>query len=126
MDYLKCPFLLPYIIKMKKEFSNLLEQAQTECNNYEFDNCLNTLQELQYKTDNYEILQDIIDEETATEMAKHELEEGGLARLYYFLWNVNFATETVYRIDWYWNLDEVKQDDLQCYIDEFKDYIEEN
>jgi hypothetical protein len=59
-------------------------------------------------------------------MAKHELEEGGLARLYYFLWNVNFATETVYRIDWYWNLDEVKQDDLQCYIDEFKDYIEEN
>lgn len=54
---------------------------------------------------NYEVIEDI---------AKQELERGGLVRLYYFMGNVNFDTQDIIRINAYGNCEEIHKDDLEC------------
>lgn len=68
-----------------------------------------------------EELQDYIDTSTAEELALQQLEEWWLARLYYFMWDVNWWTAEVVRIDWYGNCEEVSTDDLIDVIDDVID-----
>ena len=63
-----------------------------------------------------DIFDDIIDYEFAEELAKQELEYGGLIRLYYFLSDANLNND-IFRIDGYGNLTDINKDDL--------DYIKE-
>lgn len=127
MDYLKCPFLLLIIIKMtKKEILKKLEEAQNYCDKYDYDECLSTLFEISNEDDKYyEVLQDFIDQDTAEEFLKHELENWGLVRLYYAMWNVRPYWNEYVRINAYWNLEEITKDDLQFTINEIKDRIED-
>lgn len=57
------------------------------------------------------------------EIAKQELEQGGLSRLYYFMGNVNFATQNLIRINAYGNCEEIKHDDLQLLKETILDNI---
>lgn len=66
--------------------------------------------------------EDIIDYELAEEQAKHELEQGGLARLYYYLGNVNCNNE-LFKINGYGNLEDVTIDDLKYMKEEILDLI---
>lgn len=108
----------------KKQLLKKLEEAQNYCDKYYYDECLSTLFEISNEDDKYyEVLQDFIDEDTATEFLKHELEEGWLARLYYAMWDVKPYWNEYVRINAYWNLKEIKKDDLQYAIDEIKDRL---
>ena len=62
------------------------------------------------------LFDDIIDYDTAEDIAKCELENGGLIRLYYFLGDANLNND-IFRIDGYGNLTDINKDDL--------DYIKE-
>ncbi len=70
------------------------------------------------------LFEDIVDEEIVEEMAKHELEEGGLARLYYFMGDVNPNCESIFRIDGYGNLASIDKDDLSYIKDEILEEID--
>lgn len=70
------------------------------------------------------LFEDIVDEETAEKMAKHELEEGGLARLYCFLGDVNPNSESIFRIDGSGNLASVYKDDLEYMKEQILDEID--
>lgn len=67
------------------------------------------------------LFEDIIDYYTAEEIAKSELEKGGLIRLYYFLGDANL-NNSLFRIDGYGNLEDIFKDDL----DNLKEEILEN
>ena len=54
---------------------------------------------------------EIIDYELAEEIAKREIEQGGLIRLYYFLGDANLNNE-LFRIDGYGNLEDLEKSDL--------------
>lgn len=69
------------------------------------------------------IFEDIIDYDTAEEIAKQELENGGLVRLYYFLGNANLNNE-LFKINGYENLEDVTNDDLEYIKNEILDNIE--
>lgn len=72
-----------------------------------------------------DLFSDFVTEEEAEEMAKHELENGWLARLYCFLWDCNFCAESFFKINGYWNLEEVHYKEIELLIDELEDRIEE-
>lgn len=57
------------------------------------------------------LFEDFVDYELAEERAKHELEEGGLIRLYYFLGDANLNNE-MFWIDGYGNLRDITKEDL--------------
>lgn len=62
----------------------------------------------------------IIDYDTAEEMARNELEKGGLLRLRFFLNDVSL-TDDYFRLDGYGNLAEIKQDDVVFWLGEIID-----
>ena len=60
----------------------------------------------------------IIDSDYAEEIAKIELEKGGLLRLRFFLGDTQ-ATSDYYRIDAaYGNLHDIDREDIECWLDE--------
>lgn len=66
--------------------------------------------------------EDIIDYELAEEQAKHELEQGGLARLYYYLGDANF-NNNLFKVDGYGNLQDLEKTDLEYMKEEILDLI---
>lgn len=66
--------------------------------------------------------EDIIDYELAEDQAKYELENGGLARLYYFMGNANMNNE-LFKINGYGNLEDIDIDDLNNMKEEILDLI---
>jgi hypothetical protein len=68
------------------------------------------------------LFEDIIDYDTAEEIAKHEIDKGGLLRLYYFLGDANL-NNALFRIDGYGNLTDVSKEDLECLKDEILNLI---
>lgn len=64
-----------------------------------------------------DLLVDYITYEYAEEMAKQQLEDGWLARLYYFMGDVNWNTANLIHLDWYWNCEEATSEDLIDIID---------
>lgn len=74
------------------------------------------------------LLSDYITYDEAEELAKNELNNGGLVRLYYFLGNANFNRD-LFKIDGYGNLQDVYRPDLEDLkaelIDEIDNEIED-
>lgn len=69
-----------------------------------------------------ELFNDFLDYKTAEEMAKNELEKGGLIRLYYFMGDCNFNNE-MFRVNGYGNLEDISIDDLKYLKDEILENI---
>lgn len=67
--------------------------------------------------------EDIIDYDFAEEQAKHELENGGLLRLYYYLGDANLNSD-LFKINGYGNLESVYIEDLQNIKEEILDTID--
>ena len=98
---------------------------------YDYDetytNLLNATIDYQNETQDWcfeELFNDIIDYELAEEYAKHELEQGGLIRLYYFLGDANLNNE-LFRIDGYGNLTDIDKDDLEYIKEQILEIIED-
>lgn len=60
-----------------------------------------------------DLFMDYISCDIAKEMAKQELESGGLVRLWYFMGDVNFNTAEMLKVNAYGNLEELDKDDLE-------------
>ena len=71
--------------------------------------------------DGEDMLYDFIRVEDAEEMAKDQLETGWLARLYYFMGDVNWNCVDLVRLDGYGNCEEATSDDLIDIIDDVVD-----
>lgn len=80
---------------------------------------MNDTQDWDFET----IGEDIIDYDSAEEQTKYELENGGLARLYYFLGNVNL-NNNLFRVNGYGNLEDIDISDLQYMKEEILDMID--
>lgn len=67
----------------------------------------------------------IIDYDRAEEMAKDELENGGLVRIYYFLGDCNPDAEDLFYLNAYGNLSRVDKETLEDFKQDIIDAIEE-
>lgn len=90
-----------------------------------YEQLYNTIIDYQNETQEFDfeyLFEDIVYYELAEEIAKRELEEGGLLRLYYFLGSANLNND-IFKIDGYGNLDDLELDDLQYIKEEILDII---
>ena len=110
--------------KLKEEISNIeitYDYEQTYCN------LKNATIDYQNETQNWDfeyLFEDFIDYEIAEEIAKSELEKGGLIRLYYFLGDANLNND-IFKIDGYGNLSDIDKSDLEYLKEEILNIIEE-
>ena len=81
---------------------------------------MNDTQDWDFET----ISEDIIDYDFAKEQAKHELENGGLLRLYCYLGDAHLNSD-LFKINGYGNLESVYIEDLQNMKEEILDTIDD-
>lgn len=107
-------------MKELKELKERIENIESSYNyNEYYTDLYNTTIDDMNDTQDFDfeyLFDDIIDYDTAEEIAKQELETGGLIRLYYFLGDANLNND-IFRIDGYGNLTDINKSDL--------DYIKE-
>lgn len=112
-----------------KELKELKERIESIKITYNYDETYtalhNTVIDYMNDTQNFDLdylFEDIIDYETAEEIAKNELQNGGLIRLKYYLGDTNLNAE-IFKLDGYGNLENVDIDNLSNLKDEILDNI---
>lgn len=111
-----------------REFKERIEKIES---NYDYDAyytaLYNTTVDYMNDTQDWDFegfFDDIIDYDTAEDIAKRELENGGLIRLYYFLGDANLNND-IFRINGYGNLTDINKDDLDYIKEQIIDEINE-
>ena len=103
-------------MKDLKELKEKIENIEVGYDYEEiYNNLYNTVIDYMNETQDFDfeyLFEDFVDYDTAEDIAKAELERGGLLRLYYFLGSANLNNE-LFRIDGYGNLTDVYKDDLE-------------
>lgn len=113
-----------------------LEDIQLDIKNHEYENAIYKIKKIGHYLDSLgetyalELCNQYIDEDYATELAKHELEQHGIGRLYTFLGDVNFNSESVYRLDSHGNLNSITKEDIEILYEDvvecLKEYVKTN
>ena len=103
-------------MKKLKELKEKIENIEVTYD-YEQVYCdlRNTVTDYENDTQNWlfeDLFQDFVDYEIAEQYARHELDNGGLIRLYYFLGDANL-NNNLFRIDAYGNLEDIDISDLE-------------
>ena len=114
-----------------KELKELKERVENIKVTYDYEesycNLKNTVIDYMNNTQDWDleaIGSDIIDYELAEEQAKYELEQGGLARLYYYLGDANL-NNNLFKVDGYGNLQDLEKTDLEYMKEELLAAINE-
>ena len=110
--------------KLKKEIEKIeitYDYAETYRDLY--NTCIDFMNDTQDWSLEY-LFEDFYDYEIVEEIAKHELETGGLIRLYYFMGDADLTAD-LYKIDGYGNLENVYKEDLENLKEEILKSLEE-
>lgn len=114
--------------ELLKEFKQKIENIDITYD-YEktYNNLYNAYIDYEDETNDYNfeyLFEDIINYDMAKELARDELDQGGLIRLSYFLGDTNLNRD-LFRIDGYGNLTDIEIEDLKNLKQEILDKIEE-
>ena len=115
--------------KMKelRELKERIENIKIDYNYEEsYTNLYNTVIDYMNDTQDFDLdylFEDFIDYETAEEIARNELQNGGLVRLSYYLGDTNLNDE-IFKLDGYGNLENITIDDLNNLKDEILENID--
>ena len=113
-----------------KELRELKERIESIKIDYDYEesytNLYNTVIDYMNDTQDFDLeylFEDFIDYETAEEIARNELNNGGLIRLQYYLGDTNLNDE-IFKLDGYGNLENIDIDDLNNLKDEILENID--
>lgn len=99
-----------------KDLKNKIENIEITYDYEEtYNNLYNTVIDYENETQDFRfdyIFEDIVSYEVAEDIAKHQLENDGLVRLYYLLGDANF-NNYLFRINGYGNFEDIDIDDLR-------------
>lgn len=91
-----------------------------------YTNLYNTVIDYENDTQDWDfeyLFEDYVSYDLAEDIAKNELENGGLVRLYYFLGDANLNND-MFRINGYGNLEDINKEDLEYLKDEILNIID--
>lgn len=91
-----------------------------------YNNLYNTVIDYENDTQDWDfdyLLEEYVSYDLAEDIAKNELENGGLVRLYYFLGDANLNND-LFRINGYGNLEDINKEDLEYLKDEILNIID--
>lgn len=115
---------------LKKSLISTLEEIKANLS-YDTDadlaeiwnTCIDYMNETQdWKIDS--VFDEYLSSDIAEDYLKRELEHWWIFRLYYAMWECRWNCD-YYRLNVYWNLEEIKKSDLECTIDEIIDRLED-
>ena len=113
-----------------KELRELKERIENIKIDYDYEesytNLYNRVIDYMNDTQDFDLeylFEDFIDYETAEEIARNELQNGGLVRLSYYLGDTNLNDE-IFKLDGYGNLENIDIDDLNNLKDEILENID--
>lgn len=107
--------------ELKKEIERIeIDYDYEEAYNNLYNSCINY--DDSYEFD--ELFYNFINYDEAEEIAKQEIDNGGLARIACFLQDVDLSQD-IFKLDGYENLQNVYKDDLELLKEEILDKIEE-
>lgn len=112
-------------MKRLKELKEKIEKAESWDYDEYYTTMLNATIDYQNNTQEWDfeyLFEDIVDYDIAEELAKRELEDSGLVRLYYFIGDAN-CNNDIFKINGYGNLEDINKDDLDYIRDEILDII---
>lgn len=113
-------------MKKLKELKERIENVEINYNYEEsYTNLYNTVIDYMNDTQDFNLeylFEDFIDYETEEEIAKNELNNGGLIRLGYHLGDANL-NDGIFKLDGYGNLENITIDDLNNLKDEIIENI---
>jgi hypothetical protein len=113
-------------MKKLKELKERIENVEINYNYEEsYTNLYNTVIDYMNDTQDFNLeylFEDFIDYETEEEIAKNELNNGGLIRLGYYLGDANL-NDGIFKLDGYGNLENITIDDLNNLKDEIIENI---
>ena len=113
-------------MKELKEVKERIENIKISYNYEEsYTNLYNTVIDYMNDTQDFDLeylFEDFIDYETAEEIARNELNNGGLIRLRCYLGDANLNDE-IFKLDGYGNLENITIDDLNNLKDEILENI---
>lgn len=116
--------------KKMKELRELKERIENIKIDYDYEesytNLYNTVINYMNDTQDFDLdylFEDFIDYETAEEIARNELNNGGLIRLKYYLGDTNLNYE-IFKLDGYGSLENIDIDDLNNLKDEILENID--
>lgn len=114
----------------KRELKEKIENIEITYDYEEsYNNLYNTCIDYMNETQDFELeylFEDYIDYDLAEEIAKRELENGGLERLRYYMGDTYFHYRDIFKIDAYGNLSNIDIDDLKNLKDEIIENLEED
>lgn len=91
-----------------------------------YNNLYNTVIDYENDTQDQDfeyLFEEYVSYDLAEDIAKNELETGGLVRLYYFLGDANLNND-MFRINGYGNLEDINKEDLEYLKDEILNIID--
>lgn len=109
------------LIKKIKEVEITYDYDETYCNLY--NTCIDYMNDTQDWDLEY-LFEDYYTYDIVEDIAKNELEKGGLIRLHYFLGDANLNND-LFKINGYGNLEDVYYDDLVDLKNEILERLEE-
>jgi uncharacterized membrane protein YvbJ len=112
-------------MKLKKLKDKIEEIEITYDYENTYNNLYNTVIDYMNEAQDWDfeyLFEDYVSYDLAEDIAKNELESGGLVRLYYFLGDANLNND-IFRINGYGNLEDIDKDDLECLKDEILNII---
>ena len=115
-------------MKRLEQLKNDIEKVEITYNYEEsYNNLYNEVIDYMHDTQDFDLdylFEDFVSYDTVEEMAKNELENNGLIRLYYFLGEANLNND-LFRINGYDNLEDITKEDLEFLKEQILDTINE-
>lgn len=110
-----------------EELKNKIEEIEITYDYEEtYNNLYNTVIDYMNDTQDWDfdyLFEEYVSYDLAEDIAKNELESGGLVRLYYFLGDANLNND-MFRINGYGNLEDINKEDLEYLKDEILNIID--
>ena len=103
--------------ELKKAIKTARKGLQNYSMSLEDAYCLLYNETMEYSYDLEWIFNDYVTKDVVEEILKSEIKKGWIERVYFFLWEVNPCSNNLFRINGYWNLEEVDSDDIENLID---------
>lgn len=126
MDHLQGLFYNLFFIQMKNTKKSLISTLEEIKANLSYDTdsdlseiynaCIDYMNETQDWSIE-EVFEEYLSSDIAEDYLKHELDNWWIFRLYYAMWECRGNCDR-YRLNVYWNLEEIEESDLENTIDE--------
>lgn len=109
----------------KQELLSKLEDAEIKLNGFELESAYHIVYDVAQELYREDLVEEFIDYDMAEEILRNEIDNGGLARAWHFLNDLDYFNDELFRLNAYGNLSNIEFEDIEYIIAELREEIKE-